>query len=44
MGKDGKHCDMSARSMDVKGHLVRSHMKMKNMLLETGGKAIIVIK
>lgn len=44
MGEDWKSFDVPARSMDVKGHLVRSHVKMKNMWLETGGKAIIIIK
>lgn len=40
----GKNDQNVARNINVKVLLVRSHMQMRNILLKTGGKAILVIK
>lgn len=40
----GKNDQNVARNINVQVYLLRSYMQMRNILLKTGGKAILVIK
>lgn len=44
MGTRCKGFEVCTRNRDIKGILERFQMKMRNMFLETRGKAIFVIK
>ena len=44
MGRGWKSFEVHARNMDIRGDSGKSQTKMRNMLLEYGGKVIFVIK